>query len=98
MELSQEIIDEAIRAYNTVTRAHKKAPVERYIQKQLAAGEVVQLSSGKTRWSSALEFSGTPQDVKIHFRINPALPDTFREQLSKMKEAFENELKQTTSA
>lgn len=98
MELSQELIDEAIRIYNAVTHAHKKAPVERYIQKQLAAGEIVQLSSGKTRWSSALEFSGTPQDVQIHFRINPALPETFKKQLAEMKEAFEKGLTQTTSA
>ena len=93
MELSQELIDEAVRIYNGVTHAHKRAPVERYVRKQLDAGESVELTSGKHRWSSALRFAGTPEDVGVEFVINPALPDRFKKQLAPMKEQFAQAIK-----
>lgn len=98
MELSQELIDEAVRVYNAVTHAHKRAPVKRYIHKQLAVGETVELSSGKQRWSSALQFAGTPEEVEITFLINPALPESFKEDLLSMREEFDAGLRQVLSA
>lgn len=88
MELSQELIDEAVKVYNIVTEAHKRPPVERYICKQLDSGEAVELTSGKKRWSSALQFAGTSDDVEINFLINPALPERFKKQLEPIKEQF----------
>ena len=98
MELSQERIDQAVEAYNDVTQAHKRAPVLRYVHKQLAAGEAVRLSSGRKRWSSALEFAGSPSDVEINFVINPALPESFQEELEQMRDVFNSLLAQRTSA
>ncbi len=90
MKLSQALIDEAIKKYNQLTEAHKKAPVEKFIHKQLLNGETVELRSGTIRWSSAIQFAGTPECVELRFLINPALPSIFQKQLQQKKEAFEN--------
>lgn len=88
MRCTQETIDAIISLYNDVTRAHKRAPVQKYVQKQLFAGEPVEIVSGHPRWSSALVFLGTPEDMQIEFRINPALPDSFKKPLIDMQNAF----------
>lgn len=98
MELSQELIDAAVRAYNQATQAHKRAPVERFVRKQLLAGEAVTLSSGSARWSSALVFSGTPKQVNVTFSINEALPEHFKKHLYKTKQVFEELFTQATCA
>lgn len=87
--MEQEHIDKAIKAYNTATGAHKRAPIAKYINKQLAAGEEVLLSAGTTRWSSALVFTGSIDKPEIQFRINQALPKTFQETILKQKKHFE---------
>lgn len=94
MECTQENIERAVSAYNEVTRAHKRAPVERYIRKQLEAGESVDLLSGDVRWTSSLRFSGTPEDMRPEFVINPALPERFREHLERTQEQFFSLLRQ----
>ncbi|MFT4250181.1 MAG: hypothetical protein ACMXYD_02360 [Candidatus Woesearchaeota archaeon] len=88
MRAEQNTIDKAIAAYNQVTKAHKRSPVEAYIKKRLSEGEEVALSSGVKRWSSALVFSGTPEEMVVEFRINPALPNSFQEQLKKQQQEF----------
>ena len=98
MELSQELIDAAVRAYSEATQAHKRAPVERFVHKQLLAGEAVTLSSGTTRWSSALVFSGTPKQVEVTFAINDALPEHFKEHLQKTQQSFKEFFTQEISA
>lgn len=88
MELTQQLIDDAIKAYNQVTKAHKRAPVVSFIKKRLSEGEEVALSAGQKRWSSALVFKGSVENPEIEFRINPALPESFQEMLTKQQEAF----------
>jgi hypothetical protein len=93
MKLNQENIDLAVKLYNQVTKAHKRPPVEAYVRKRLSAGEAVELSSGTARWSSALILSGSKDDFKAEFKVNPALPAAFKEHSEKMKEEFERSLK-----
>lgn len=98
MELSQQLIDDTIRIYNGVTKAHKRPPVETYVRKRLEQGDSLRLSSGKKRWSSAIEFSGAPENVDIEFIINPALPERFKKELQKMKTEFDAAITQTISS
>lgn len=85
----QAFIDKAVEAYNTATHAHKRAPVEAYVKKQLEHGEVVEILSGHPRWSSALRFSGSPDAPHVEFVINPALPGPMMKLLEPMKKEFE---------
>lgn len=86
--MEQTRIDYAIKAYNQVTKAHKRAPVASFINKRLSQGEEVALSAGQKRWSSAIVFSGSPENPKIEFRINPSLPKSFQDMLHKQREEF----------
>ncbi len=85
----QETINAVVDVYNEVTSAHKRAPLEKFVHKQLSQGESVELVSGYPRWSSALRFSGSPEDMTVEFVINPALPERFQELLLKTKQRFE---------
>lgn len=90
MKATQETIDVVIDAYNKVTKSHKRAPVEKYVQKQLAAGEAVDIVSGHPRWSSAVRFSGEVDALHVEFLINPALPEGFKKMLETTKQEFES--------
>jgi|AntRauTorckE6833_2_1112554.scaffolds.fasta_scaffold61019_2 hypothetical protein len=93
MELTQQFIDDAIKAYNSVTKAHKRAPVVAFVKKQLQEKEEVALSAGQTRWSSALVFKGSVEKPEVEFRINPALPKSFQEMLNTQQEEFYKSLR-----
>ena len=86
--MEQQEIDHAIKVYNHITKAHKRAPVEAFVNKRLEAGEEVILSAGQKRWSSALVFKGSPENPEVEFRVNPALPDSFRNMLEQQQEEF----------
>ncbi len=93
MNADQETLQAIVDVYNEVTSAHKRAPMEKYVVRQLSQGESVELVSGYPRWSSALHFSGTPDDMRVSFVINPALPERFQELLASTKRRFEERLR-----
>lgn len=89
MKPNQETINAIVDIYNEVTSAHKRPPVESYVRKQLAQKESVELVSGHPRWSSALRFTGSEEDMTVEFVINPALPPRFQELLFNTQKRFE---------
>lgn len=88
MKLTQELLERAVDCYNQVTRSHKKPIALRYIEKQLQAGDTAELPVA-TRWTSTVQFSGTPDDVQVTFLINKSVPDSFRPALNEMKQKFD---------